>query len=327
FAEYIKFRMEAFVTLATNDSYAIGALVWAHALRQLQTSKHICIMVTDAVSHELRSLLAEVADSVQPVQPVLVPASATSAATAALNLLGRPDLQGESLGLAKLRVWQLSQFAKVAYMDADTLPLVNIDELLDRDELSAAPDPGWPDWFNSGVMVLRPSEATFQLLMRRAADSPGSLVDGSDQGLLNTCLADRWKSADISRRLPFGYNCLSYAFYSYLPALRHFRDSVKVVHFAGAGQKPWQLSRRPLMDRTAEFRAEFLGEWWTVYDACVLPRLASAGHSPQASASVGSSGAEREQRLAWERGEADYRGRDGFDAVLDRLRQFVDGLD
>uniref|UniRef100_A0A1I8HR44 glycogenin glucosyltransferase n=1 Tax=Macrostomum lignano TaxID=282301 RepID=A0A1I8HR44_9PLAT len=271
--------MEAFVTLATNDSYAIGALVWAYALRQLQTSKHICIMVTDAVSHELRSLLAEVADSVQPVQPVLVPASATSAATAALNLLGRPDLQGESLGLAKLRVWQLSQFAKVAYMDADTLPLVNIDELLDRDELSAAPDPGWPDWFNSGVMVLRPSEATFQLLMRRAADSPGSLVDGSDQGLLNTCLADRWKSADISRRLPFGYNCLSYAFYSYLPALRHFRDSIKVVHFAGAGQKPWQLSRRPLMDQTAEFRAEFLGEWWTVYDACVLHRLASAGHS------------------------------------------------
>lgn len=41
----------------------------------------------------------------------------------------------------------------------------NIDELFDREELSAAPDPGWPDCFNSGVFVYRPSLETYGKLL------------------------------------------------------------------------------------------------------------------------------------------------------------------
>jgi glycogenin glucosyltransferase len=42
------------------------------------------------------------------------------------------------------------------------------DELFDREELSAAPDPGWPDIFNSGVFVYKPSEDTYQALLSLA---------------------------------------------------------------------------------------------------------------------------------------------------------------
>ena len=41
----------------------------------------------------------------------------------------------------------------------------NIDDLFDREELSAAPDAGWPDCFNSGVFVYAPSEQTYQNLV------------------------------------------------------------------------------------------------------------------------------------------------------------------
>jgi glycogenin glucosyltransferase len=41
--------------------------------------------------------------------------------------------------------------------------LKNCDELFDRDEFSAAPDAGWPDCFNSGVFVFRPSVTTFKV--------------------------------------------------------------------------------------------------------------------------------------------------------------------
>ncbi len=44
--------------------------------------------------------------------------------------------------------------------------LSNIDELFDREELSAAPDPGWPDCFNSGVFVFRPSNQTYGKLLQ-----------------------------------------------------------------------------------------------------------------------------------------------------------------
>lgn len=37
----------------------------------------------------------------------------------------------------------------------------NSDELFEREELSAAPDVGWPDCFNSGVFVFTPSVDTY----------------------------------------------------------------------------------------------------------------------------------------------------------------------
>ena len=43
--------------------------------------------------------------------------------------------------------------------------LSNIDELFEREELSAAPDPGWPDCFNSGVFVFKPSNETYKKLL------------------------------------------------------------------------------------------------------------------------------------------------------------------
>lgn len=43
-----------------------------------------------------------------------------------------------------------------------------MDELFDREELSAAPDAGWPDCFNSGVFVFRPSEETYDSLLKFA---------------------------------------------------------------------------------------------------------------------------------------------------------------
>lgn len=45
---------EAYVTLATNDGYAIGALVLGHSLRCNHTTKDLCIMITPAVSMALR---------------------------------------------------------------------------------------------------------------------------------------------------------------------------------------------------------------------------------------------------------------------------------
>ena len=45
---------EAFVTLVTNDDYARGALVLGQSLRDVQTSKRLVVMLTDAVSARTR---------------------------------------------------------------------------------------------------------------------------------------------------------------------------------------------------------------------------------------------------------------------------------
>ena len=91
-----------------------------------------------------------------------------------LRLLNRPEL---GVTFTKLHAWRLVRFDKCVFLDADTLVLYNVDELFEREELSAAPDVGWPDCFNSGVFVFKPSLETFERLLELAI-SEGSF-DGN----------------------------------------------------------------------------------------------------------------------------------------------------
>ncbi|KAF1371998.1 hypothetical protein PFLUV_G00276920 [Perca fluviatilis] len=136
--------------------------------------------------------------------------------------------------------------------------LCNVDELFERDELSAAPDPGWPDCFNSGVFVFRPSLRTHRRLLDHALQH-GSF-DGGDQGLLNSFFSS-WPLDDIKKHLPFVYNLSASSVYSYLPAFTQFGHNAKIVHFLGA-EKPWSSgsqSQSPTMD-------QFVSLWWKEYN-------------------------------------------------------------
>ena len=85
--------------------------------------------------------------------------------------------------------------------------------------------------------MCRPSLETFDKLMQFAKEV-GSF-DGGDQGLLNLYFDD-WATGDIDKHLPFTYNLVSQAFYSYLPAYRAFGHQSKVIHFIGP-VKPWHF--------------------------------------------------------------------------------------
>lgn len=43
----------------------------------------------------------------------------------------------------------------MVFMDADMMAVRPIEDLFERDELSAVPDCGWPSCFNSGLFVFR----------------------------------------------------------------------------------------------------------------------------------------------------------------------------
>lgn len=117
---------------------------------------------------------------------------------------GRTDL---NLALTKLHVFRLgSMFSTIIYMDADTLPIKPLSHLFDSTSphtLSACPDIGWPDCFNSGVMVIRPQESDFEAL-RKAAQTNNSSFDGADQGLLNQYFSEDG-AGEAWYRLPFTY--------------------------------------------------------------------------------------------------------------------------
>ncbi|XP_063999081.1 glycogenin-2 isoform X3 [Pogoniulus pusillus] len=259
---------QAFVTLATNDVYCQGALVLGQSLRNNTTSRKLAVLITPEVSSGMRSVLHSVFDEVVEVDTL------DSADSVRLTLMQRPEL---GVTFTKLHCWTLTHYSKCVFMDADTLVLCNVDELFDREEFSAAPDSGWPDCFNSGVFVFRPSLKTYNLLLQFAAEH-GSF-DGGDQGLLNSFFSN-WATADIGKHLPFLYNLSSSAVYTYIPAFNHFGRDAKVVHFLGA-TKPWNYrynlqTKRVMQDGTTTgsfHQLSFLALWWNIYSASVWPLL------------------------------------------------------
>lgn len=109
--------------------------------------------------------------------------------------MNRPDLL---VTFTKIALWQQTQFRRIVYLDADTLPLRAPDELFDLAvSFAAAPEIGFPDCFNCGVMVLEPRAEIHRQLLDLAIQ--GTSFDGEDQGLLNIYFKD-------FHRLSFMYN-------------------------------------------------------------------------------------------------------------------------
>lgn len=69
----------------------------------------------------------------------------TSGNTEILNLIQRPEL---SVTISKIHAWKLTEYTKCVFLDADCLVIKPIDELFEKEELSAVCDLGWPDCFN-----------------------------------------------------------------------------------------------------------------------------------------------------------------------------------
>lgn len=217
-------------------------------------------------------------DDLIPVHPI--PNTTTPAS---LFLMNRPDLIAT---FTKVELWRQTQFQRIVYLDADVLAIRAPDELLSLslpnsmgekgERIAAAPDTGWPDCFNSGVMVLSPNMADYHAL--RALAEQGITFDGADQGLLNMYFGeDGWK------RLRFGYNCTATRIpgtragvsagyqYQYLPAYRHFAGSVSLAHFVGA-VKPWSAQQQ---EEQGEVYNELVGRWWEIYRRCYRPNRVS----------------------------------------------------
>ncbi|XP_058836805.1 glycogenin-2 isoform X7 [Topomyia yanbarensis] len=313
----------AWVTLATNDSYSLGALVVAHSLKRVHTAHQLAVLITPGVSEAMKTKLRAVFNVVEEVNLL------DSKDEANLALLKRPEL---GITFTKLHCWRLVQFEKCVFLDADTLVLRNCDELFEREELSAAPDVGWPDCFNSGVYVYRPSMDTFSSLLEFAVQH-GSF-DGGDQGLLNSYFSD-WATKDISRHLPFVYNTSSVASYSYLPAFKQFGQNTKILHFIGTA-KPW-LQNFNSETRTVhtpggfQHLANFLQYWWDIFCEDIHSRLSSemsglAGalsqlHLGEPKSVEQEAYEEHMRRQCWEQGNIDYMGRDSFENIWRRIQQ------
>ncbi|KAF2729183.1 nucleotide-diphospho-sugar transferase [Polyplosphaeria fusca] len=252
---------DVYCTLLMSDSYLPGAAVLAHSLRDAGTTKKLAVLVTlDTLAADTITELKALYDYIIPVDRMRNPSPAN------LFLMGRPDL---AFAFTKIALWRQIQFRKIVYLDADVVALRALDELFDLDApFAAAPDVGWPDAFNTGVMVLSPNMGDYWALQTMAAS--GDSFDGADQGLLNQYYEHRkW------HRLPFTYNVTPNAQYQWEPAYRYYKRDISSVHFIGK-DKPWSSGRSSPAGGSGVYN-ELLARWWAVYDRHLKAAAMSSG--------------------------------------------------
>jgi glycogenin glucosyltransferase len=248
---------KAYATILCNgEAYLPGVEALGSSLKTSGTVKPMVVMVTPEVRPITRERLLAQGWKIHEIAPIPNPNAATQ------QMLPR-----FGAAYTKLRAWQLTDFDKVVLLDADTIVMQNVDELFDRPELAAAPDFFLPDRFNSGVMVLDPSEATFDRMVNALGQQPS--YDGGDQGFLNLFF-EGWYARPIEYRLPVGYNVAHFIYqfmHSHASAWKNLQHEIKIVHYLV--QKPWKS--RPTLTGASDV-------WWSAYFEVHPEKAASLKH-------------------------------------------------
>ncbi|WP_343465078.1 glycosyltransferase family 8 protein [Pantoea sp.] len=272
--------MFAWVTLLTQPEYVIGVRALHRSLQRSKTQWPLVVMVTKAIPQETQQALRAQGCVIHPVDPLL-PKDSLEQHYASAQF-------GEVW--SKLRVWELTHYQRVVFLDADMLVLRNMDELFTLDmgdsplaachacrcnpnKIASYPASWQPDnchytwqasgkaapadldlYLNGGFLVLNPDREVFAWLQHNVqAIDDLRRYPFSEQDLLNELFKDRWLP------LSWVYNALKTLPFQHAGLWRD--DKVKNLHYILA--KPWQRDRHPpVSERDRYYPLEQL--WWEV---------------------------------------------------------------
>ncbi|RUM12135.1 glycosyltransferase [Rhizobium fabae] len=243
----------AYVTLVTNSDYAMGATALARSLRRTGTAADVVVLHTGGV--DAAALVPLKALDCRLIEVEHLPLSDVfndrhargSLHSAAPFTKGRkPDFHSPLDNFCKLRLWQLVDYERCVFIDADALVLKNVDRLFLYPEFSAAPNvyESLADFhrMNSGVFVATPSDDTFRRMLERL-DRPNAFWRRTDQTFLEAFFSD-WHG------LPVYFNMLQYVWFT-MPELWDWK-SISILHYQY--EKPWEKDHpkaarlQPLID-------------------------------------------------------------------------------
>ncbi|CAA7396672.1 unnamed protein product [Spirodela intermedia] len=247
-------RREAYATiLHSAQFYVCGAIAAAQSIRMSGSDRDLVILVDKTISDEHRGGLAAAGWKVRTIQRIRNPKA-------------ERDAYNE-WNYSKFRLWQLTDYDKIIFIDADLLILRNIDFLFSMPEITATGNNA--TLFNSGVMVVEPSNCTFQLLMDHIEEIES--YNGGDQGYLNEIFT--WW-----HRIPKHMNFLKHFWEGDEEEKKQMKirlfgadpPVLYVLHYLGL--KPWLCFRDYDCNWNVDILQEFASDvaherWWRVHDA------------------------------------------------------------
>lgn len=156
------------MTLLYGDEFALGVRVLGKSIRDTETIKDMVVLVSDGVSQRAIELLEADGWIVERIE-----------------LLANPNSKRPKRfwGVyTKLKIFNMTNYRKVVYLDADTVVRKSIEDLFQCQKFCA--NLKHSERLNSGVMVVEPSRETFDDMMSKVNTLPS--YTGGDQGFLNS---------------------------------------------------------------------------------------------------------------------------------------------
>ncbi len=244
----------AYVFYATNDVYALGALVAIKQLKHLQVQDEIEFVILHlSLSDHILVKIEEMEVIAKPVSP--------------LNFYS-PDNHYKDC-LIKLRVFHLIQYDRIVFLDADSLPLKNLDHLftLPFKESIAAPRAYWlpQPFITSLLLVVNPSLILWNQVQKYFETAEENNL--YDMDIVNYAFKDE------IHFLPDTYACLNTEWEDqnrpfYFDSPEHnYDEEIKVVHFSALG-KPWSHHPTDVPNLRPQAHPIFYKlwlDWWKIY--------------------------------------------------------------
>ncbi|CAI8606320.1 unnamed protein product [Vicia faba] len=161
-------KHEAYATvLHSSESYVCGAITLAQSLLKSGTKRDLILLIDDSISARKRHALAAAGWKIRTITRIRNP----RAENGTYN----------EYNYSKFRLWQLTDYEKIIFIDSDIVVLRNLDIFFNFPQMTATGND--QSIFNSGIMVIEPSNCTFSVLMSRRFDIVS--YNGGDQGFLN----------------------------------------------------------------------------------------------------------------------------------------------
>ncbi len=255
--------MNSYVTLVSNEDYVLGARALARSLTMVDAAWPLTVLAV----RDLPGLddLEALGCQVMRVDPLPFSedfqqrhSRKSQHSLAPFTKGNKPVFHNPLNNFAKLRLWELEQFEKVIFLDADTLVTRNMDRLFGYPEFAAAPNLYESladfDRLNSGVFVAQPSSRTYEAMLKRL-EEPDAFWRRTEQTFLEVYFPE-WHG------LPYIYNTLQYVWFN-LPKLWDWQR-IYLIHYQY--EKPWEEN-----NPKRELLGPVIDAWWHVLDHGSMP--------------------------------------------------------
>ncbi|KAG0168929.1 hypothetical protein DFQ28_002447 [Apophysomyces sp. BC1034] len=269
------------VVLTSTNKYVSGVLALKYTLDKFKSAFPLLILHTPIVSEEALDVLRDAGCLLREIEPV--------------RPKGKVTYLYERFGdtWTKLVAWDQEDYERLVLLDADMLPLHNMDELMTM----SLPDTRWvaashacvcnpqkvkaypvnwipsncaytycdsstqdfssckSDYFNSGLVVLTPSKSLFQTMLRRLYQIQDlDTYVFPDQDFLNEIFLTRWTP------ISYTYNALKTLSVSHISMWD--LSKVKNIHYILS--KPWDVNMKNPSDEDEPYMTLYQ-LWWESY--------------------------------------------------------------